>query len=125
MESKSQHFKSAALGKKAEEAVCIAMTRKGFREVARNYSVNRLGELDLVFLKDNTIYIVEVRLRKKGGNYGDPEDSIGPMKKKRVYSTAKYFIADFGLHDYDVCFLAACVRFSPEQKRFNICITPF
>ncbi|MBN1891475.1 MAG: YraN family protein [Clostridiales bacterium] len=119
------HHESTILGRKAEETVRAFFTRNGFREITHNYSAFRLGELDLVFSKSNTLYFIEVRLRKEGGCFGSPEDSIGSLKKKRVYATATHFVASHGYGEYDICFLAACIRYDVNKNEFRLRIIPF
>jgi len=118
-------IESASLGRKAEEAVRVLLAHGGYREVTRNYSAYLLGELDLVFLKDDTLYFFEVRLRKEGGGFGGPAESIGPLKKKRICNSARHLIASYGMTDYDVSFWAACVAYSPGENRFRVNFLPF
>jgi Holliday junction resolvase-like predicted endonuclease len=118
-------IESASLGRKAEEAVRVLLTHKGLREVTHNYSAHLLGELDLVFLKGDTLYFFEVRLRKEGGGFDGPAESIGPLKKKRICNSARHLIASYGLTEYDVSFWAACVAYSTGENIFKVKFLPF
>lgn len=113
------------LGREAEKAVRNYFAHNGFREITHNYSVFRIGELDLIFLKKDTLYFIEVRLRKQGGDFASPEDSIGPIKKKKIRATAARFLSGYGYDEYDVCFLAACIRYDSEKRNFRLRIIPF
>ena len=125
MKSEYRQYLPHDLGRKAEEAVRFALSHRGFREVARNYSVPRIGELDLVFMREDSLYIIEVRLRKSGGNFGTPADSVRPIKRNRIYAAARIFIEKNGLSRYDIVFWAACVCYGKMNERFSIKIVPF
>ncbi len=116
---------SSELGRKAEEAVSMLLTHKGFREVTRNYPAHGLGELDLVFLKEDRLFFVEVRLRKQGGNFGGPAESIGPQKRKRIFNAAKHLIGLYGLNSYETSFWAGCIEYSSVDNRFTVKFVPF
>jgi len=113
------------IGKTSEAAVRKLFIRKGFREIARNYFVHKIGELDLVFLKDETVYIVEVKSRHISNLYGGPESAITGLKKKKVYATAARLISQYGLDSYDIKFLAGCVTHDSEGLVVKIEILPF
>lgn len=125
MKSNRSHNEPAELGIRAEEAVRLLLAHNGFREVTRNYSAYRLGELDLIFVKDETLYFIEVRLRKEGGNFGGPAESVTPMKRKRIHAAASHFISAYRLFTYDVSFWAACVLYFPLNNRFKVNFVPF
>lgn len=107
-----------------EDAVARVMLRKGFRLIARNYTVQGIGELDLVFLRDRTIYVVEVRSRLTT-DWQSPIESIAGSKRRKVLRTARIFICREGYTEYDVIFLAGCVTHNREGLVQKIEIIPF
>jgi putative endonuclease len=116
---------SLRVGKTSETAVRKLFIRRGYREIARNYFVHKIGELDLVFIKDETVYIVEVKSRHSNNHYGGPESAISGLKKKKVYATASRLVAQYGLETYDIQFLAGCVTHNSEGIVIKIEILPF
>jgi putative endonuclease len=116
---------SSVIGRQAEEAVRFLLARSGFREVTRNFSAYQFGEIDLIFFKSDTLYVLEVRLRKEGGRFGGPAESIRPLKRKRILNSANYLISSYGLSSYDVSFWAACVLYSPGINNFHVKFIPF
>lgn len=116
---------SLKIGKKSEIAVRNLFIRKGYREIARNFFVHRIGELDLVFIKNETVYIVEVKSRNSNNCYGGPESAISGPKKRKLYATATRLITQYGLGAYDIQFLAGCVTHNSEGEVVKIEVIPF
>lgn len=116
---------SLRIGKNSENAVRKLFIRRGYREIARNYFVHKIGELDLVFIKEDTVYVVEVKSRQQNNGFGGPESAISGLKKKKIYSTTSRLIAQYGLENYDVLFLAGCVTHNSDGVVVKIEIMPF
>lgn len=51
----------------------------------------RLGEIDIIALKDNVISFIEVKGRKNT-DFGYPREYVTPSKIKKIISTAKYYL---------------------------------
>ena len=62
----------------------------GYEVVARNWRC-ATGELDLVAFQGDTLVFVEVRSRASGASYA-PEETIGPVKRKRLVSAAEAYL---------------------------------
>ncbi len=116
---------SLRVGKASENAVRKLFILKGYREIARNYFVHRIGELDLVFIKDDTVYVVEVKSRHLNNCFGGPESAINGLKRKKIYSTTSRLIAQYGLENYDIRFLAGCVTHNSDGTVVKIDILSF
>lgn len=113
------------IGMAAEEAVRRIFIECKYIEVVRNYSVSRIGELDLVFRKGNTLCIIEVKSRKVNNNYGGALYAIGSLKRKRIYATARYLVAKYHLESYDIRFFAGCVTHDDSGYIQKVQIIPF
>ncbi|MFC1952992.1 YraN family protein [Chloroflexota bacterium] len=48
------------------------------------------GETDIIAKKNNTLVFIEVRT-KTSRDFGSPEESVTPMKKERMISTAYHY----------------------------------
>lgn len=81
---------SNALGKQAEEAVSLFLTRRGFKIVARNVTFP-FGELDLVANDGATLVFIEVKYRKST-LYGAPYEAVGRSKQKKIILAAKAYL---------------------------------
>lgn len=70
------------IGRKAEGLVCRYLEQKGYTVMHRNFMCS-CGEIDIVAEDDDTILLVEVRLRKKGGLVSGAE-SISAQKAETM-----------------------------------------
>ncbi len=113
------------IGNEAEDAVIRLMSSKGFRFLVRNFTVHNMGELDVVMIRDNDLYVVEVKSRLEGTCYADPLRSITPKKRMRMLNTTKVLISKYKLFDMDVHFLAGCVTHRRDGMIQNVEIVPF
>jgi putative endonuclease len=111
-------------GKLAEKAVARYFSEKGFRVVASNYNVPRLGELDLVLLRDASLTIVEVKARHDAGSFGGLPAAITPAKIKRMRQATWCFLKENHLLQSDVSLLAALVRIDSEGNVLAIHTEP-
>ncbi|MDD3959300.1 MAG: YraN family protein [Clostridiaceae bacterium] len=118
-------IKAIESGMLAEQAVRYFLDRRGFREVTHNYCVHRMGEVDIIVKRDETLYFVEVRMRRDQSSYGTSEDSIVPLKRKRVLTAANHFIQAYGLQSYYTEFWAAGVSVNTRERRVRIKMSPF
>jgi putative endonuclease len=75
-------------GDEGEAMAAAFLARRGFRVLARNVRVGRLGELDLVALDGRELVFVEVKTRR-GGEFGPPEEAVTPAKLRRIAACAE------------------------------------
>jgi len=66
------------------------LRRQGCVVIARNFSC-RMGELDIIAIKDEELIICEVKTRASDA-YGYPAESVGAKKRSRIRAAAKYYI---------------------------------
>jgi putative endonuclease len=80
------------------EAIAEAyLVERGYRLLARRFRL-RNGELDLVMEEGPTVVFVEVRTRGSA-SFGDPLESVGPLKQSRIIRAARVFLGASRLHD--------------------------
>ncbi len=77
-------------GKAAEDYAACYLQRQGYSILERNFRGGG-GELDLIALKSETIYFVEVRARKAG--LATAAESIRPCKRQRLQRAALAWLA--------------------------------
>ncbi|CAA9485693.1 MAG: hypothetical protein AVDCRST_MAG05-1565 [uncultured Rubrobacteraceae bacterium] len=68
------------------------LARKGYEIVESNYRTRR-GELDLISRQDDTLVIVEVKLRR-GTAYGTPLEAVTPRKQRAIRVMAEEYLAE-------------------------------
>ncbi|WP_100637159.1 YraN family protein [Marinomonas sp. ef1] len=77
-------------GEKAEQAAEAFLLKQGLRFVERNFFC-RIGEIDLIFLDQNTYVFVEVRFRANN-THGNAAESLGQSKLKKVRNSAALWL---------------------------------
>ncbi len=76
-------------GASGEDAVCVYLEKKGYKILARNFTV-RGGEIDIISCDSEYIVFTEVKTRDK--NFISGIDSVDVSKKKRIIRTAQRYI---------------------------------
>jgi putative endonuclease len=79
------------LGDAGERAAEDLLAAQGYRIVARKHRCRR-GEVDLVAERGELLVFVEVRTRATA-KFGDPEETIGLAKQRRIAQAARDFLA--------------------------------
>ncbi|WP_421852971.1 YraN family protein [Marinomonas sp.] len=77
-------------GEKAEQAAEAFLLKQGLRFVERNFFC-RIGEIDLIFLDQNTYVFIEVRFRANSA-HGSAAESLGQSKLKKVRNSAALWL---------------------------------
>ena len=81
-----------SLGRRGEELAAAELLRQGYEIVARNWRCV-VGEVDIVARRAGTYHFFEVRTRR-GPDYGSPEDSLTPAKRRRMWEVARAYLSD-------------------------------
>ncbi len=106
------------LGKFGEWEGVKHFEKKGYELIAKNVTFKKIGEIDLIFIKDKNLYFVEVKTRKKVKNqFFKPEDSVGKEKKKKYHYMATLFVKKYNLSDFRVNFLTLSIELDQD---FNL-----
>jgi len=79
-------------GRAGEALAKMFLERQGFKIVTERYRT-RLGEIDLVAQKGNTLLFVEVKARS-GPDFGDPLEAITPKKLGHLKRAVSGFLLE-------------------------------
>lgn len=115
---------AAERGQRAEKAVAVHLEQQGYRVCTANYSVPRLGELDLVVSKDNSLTVVEVKARSRSGAFGGLPFTITPAKLRRLRQATSCYLKQYNMLNVDVSFLAAFVQMDFAGNIIEISTVP-
>lgn len=75
-------------GDEGEGMAAAFLARRGFRILARNVRVPRIGEIDIIALDGQELVFVEVKTRH-GGTFGPPEEAVTPGKLRTIAACAE------------------------------------
>lgn len=85
-------------GDKGEATAEAYLRSRGFRVLARQVRVGRLGEIDLVCVDGRTLVFVEVKTRRDAA-FGVPEEAVTAAKRGRLKRAAEAWLLARGLED--------------------------
>jgi putative endonuclease len=101
-----------ATGATGERAALQAYRRRGYRLVARNWRC-RIGELDLVLLRGDTMVICEVKSRR-GRAFGEGWEAVDARKRRKLRAVATAFLRSTDTRAEAIRFDVASVRVAPD-----------
>ena len=76
-------------GKKSEDLASRFLEQEGFSIIERNYFARKMGEIDIIAIKNNIFHFVEVKSAKKDF---DPIYNITASKLRKVINSVNYYI---------------------------------
>jgi putative endonuclease len=77
------------IGQHGEDLAVTFLSENGYQIVSRNFRT-RYGEIDIIAIKDNILYCVEVKTRSSNA-FGMPYEAINYKKLNRMTRTAEYY----------------------------------
>lgn len=90
--AKGGRSRARSLGNFGERVAASHLEAKGYEILERNWSV-REGEIDIIAAKPEELIFVEVRSRR-GGAFGQPEESITGRKAQHVRAAAAAYLME-------------------------------
>ena len=81
--------KNMNLGKKSENLVCRFLKTKNFKIISQNWWLKRFGEIDIIALKDNCYYFIEVKSLTANEIF-DPSVNYNLEKKKKFHENTLF-----------------------------------
>lgn len=101
-------------GRAGEDAALAVYRRRGYRTVARNWRC-RIGELDLVVTRDDTLVFCEVKARR-GAAFGGGFEAVTHRKRAKLRAVAQAFVIATGATPDSIRFDVASVRVAQRRR---------
>ncbi len=73
------------------------LSKKGYKILDKNYRC-KIGEIDVVAKKKGQIVFIEIKTRTSA-DFGDPEESVHPFKRRKLVRLAEWYLKDKKLED--------------------------
>lgn len=86
------------VGKEGEEIAALWLVQNGFQLLHRNWRYSYF-EIDIIAKKNNTLHIVEVKMRQ-GDYFGNPEDSVTRKKFRKLQRAADQFLFLYPIYSW-------------------------
>lgn len=84
---------SRKIGTDFEQRACTLIVQAGYEIVATNYTVAKVGEIDIIAHKDNALVVVEVKARQRS-HYGRAVEMVTLTKQRKIINALSYFLQD-------------------------------
>lgn len=104
------------IGNKNENLAIDFLEAEGFRIVERNYYARKLGEIDIIALKEGVLHFVEVKSAEAEFN---PIYNFTPTKLRRVINSSYYYMKEKNI-DMDFCIDLIVVRWGEVEFLENV-----
>lgn len=78
------------IGGMNEEMAISYLVENNFQIVKQNYRC-KVGEIDIIALKDNILRFIEVKYRKND-MYGSPLEAVNQRKQNKIMKAASWFL---------------------------------
>ena len=82
------------IGQQNEASAVAFLEQEGFQILEQNYYARKLGEIDIVAMKDGVLHFIEV---KSGQADFDPIYNFSSSKQRKVINSAYYYMKERGL----------------------------
>ena len=106
------------VGNFSEKLAAEFLIQKGYSILELNFR-NRLGEIDIICLKENILVIVEVKGRYNL-NYGYPQESVNYKKQNSIIKTAYCYISYKKLLNMNVRFDVIEILLNTNNSLYKI-----
>jgi len=108
------------LGRLGERLALEYLHNRGYKTLAQNYRVGRLGEVDIIASKSEKICFIEVKTRT-GNAFGTPAEAVSWKKQNTIRHIAECFLKSHGAMESQVQFDVIEVNISKngELKSIN------
>lgn len=113
-----------ALGDGAESCVAGYLSALGYQILARNFTIPRMGEIDIIARRGETVCFVEVKARSNPDPFGGMEGCISSRKLRRIRRCADIYLQHHREMDAPVRIIGAFVHITPDRNFENIDLIP-
>jgi putative endonuclease len=110
------------LGRRGEAFAAEYLEGLGFRVAERNFTC-RVGEIDLIVVRDRLLVFVEVKTRRSLA-FGSPQEAVVAKKIRHIRRVAQFYLVQFlRIHrlyaDFDMRFDVVEVRLAGAGFEIN------
>ena len=112
------------LGNWGEDEACIALKKRGYKIILRNFRC-KTGEIDIIATDKDTLVFVEVKTRSSNIR-GTPAEAVTSSKQKHIIRSAQWFMQKRkykGLCRFDV--VAITKNEAASEKTIDIIVGAF
>ena len=107
-------------GNQSEELAVEFLQNNGFKIMDRNFYAKKMGEIDIIAIKDKTIHFIEVK--SSFTNSFEPIYNITPRKLQKIIKSSQYYLKQKKLLNLNFCIDALIIKNGEIDMIENITI---
>lgn len=107
-------------GDQSEDLATEFLQQNGFRIMDRNFYAKKMGEIDIIAIKDEIIHFIEVK-SSSNNNY-EPIYNITPLKLRKIIKSSQYYLKQKKLNNLAFCIDALIIKNGEIDMIENITI---
>jgi len=112
--------KKKKIGDLGEELVSIFLMNKKYKIIERNWEKAKIGEIDIVSVRDGIYYFVEVKTTQNLSENYSPLEHLDSRKVKKFQRIINHYLIEKNLINAEYKLSAALVYLNPETKKAKI-----
>ncbi|NLV98319.1 MAG: ribonuclease HII [Clostridiaceae bacterium] len=117
-------YRSWRQGEETEAYVASYLISKGYQILGRRVKIGNLGELDLIAIKNQILYVIEVKGRSNSDVFGGVMNALSSRQVSRIRMTASAFAAKHQLDDLPIEILYAACELNSDGRVENMHLIP-
>lgn len=117
-------YRSWRPGEETETYVASYLIGNGYQILGRRVKVADLGELDLIAVKNKTLYVIEVKGRSNSDAFGGAVNALSSRQVLRIRNSAAAFAAKHDLDDLPIEILYAACELNSAGRVENMQLLP-
>jgi len=94
-----------------ETKACDYLIDQGFKIIDRNYHAKKLGEIDIICIKEDIYHFIEV----KSGSSFEAVYNITPQKLHKLYRSIDYYLK---VKNLDISYCIDVIIFAGEELEY-------
>lgn len=80
-------------GKYGEDVAAKYLEKQGYKILERNFRYSKYGEIDIIAIKNLTIFAIEVKARSNNA-FGEALEAITQKKLEKINATFQYYLSN-------------------------------
>lgn len=106
-------------GTAGEQAAKAYLEKIGYVVIGQNWHAGHYGEIDIIAVKDDELFFVEVKARR-GVNFGFPEEAVTKTKQQKLRGAAQAYLLAHPQLPQQVSFEVVAILLSPANEVLDL-----
>lgn len=106
-------------GRYFEDIGCEYLINNGHKILERNYRVGRIGEIDVITIKEQDLYFIEIKGRNSNV-FGRPVEAVNHRKRQKIRTIASVFLQNTSYSNMSLHFIVVEIVKNGDAHDINL-----